>query len=92
MHTNLIQTSCLVLGREIPLSASDSTLGKPLHRDTLLEKAHQEPGKKDVKVKGLKKSLISIKLMDEIPSGDRWSLTSIRSERRNWRVKCLNPE
>ena len=38
MHTNLIHTSCLVLGREIPLFASDSTLGKPPHRDTLLEK------------------------------------------------------
>jgi hypothetical protein len=38
MHTDLIQTSRLVLGREIPLSASDSTLGKPPHRDTLLEK------------------------------------------------------
>jgi hypothetical protein len=38
MHTDLIQTSCLVLGRKIPLSASDSTLGEPPHRDTLLEK------------------------------------------------------
>jgi hypothetical protein len=37
MHTDLIQTSCLVLGREIPLSASDSTLGKPPNRDTILE-------------------------------------------------------
>jgi hypothetical protein len=80
MHTDLIQTSCLVLGREIPLSASDSTLGKPPHRDTLLEKAHQEFGKKDVKAQGLKKYLISIELMDEIPSGDRWSLMTIRSE------------
>jgi hypothetical protein len=35
--TDLIQTSRLVLGREIPLSALDSTLGKPPHRDTLLE-------------------------------------------------------
>ena len=37
MHTDLIKTSHLVLEREIPLSASDSTLGKPPHRDTLLE-------------------------------------------------------
>ena len=37
MQTDLIQTSCLVLGREIPLSTLDSTLGKPPHRDTLLE-------------------------------------------------------
>jgi hypothetical protein len=37
MHTNLIQTSHLVLERDIPLFASDSTLGKPPHRDTLLE-------------------------------------------------------
>jgi hypothetical protein len=39
MCTDLIQTSRLVLGREIPLSASNSTLGKPPHRDTLLEKS-----------------------------------------------------
>jgi hypothetical protein len=39
MHIDLIKTSRLVLGREIPLSASDSTLGKPPHRDTLLEKS-----------------------------------------------------
>jgi hypothetical protein len=38
MRTDLIQTSRLVLGRTIPLSASDSTLGEPPHRDTLLEK------------------------------------------------------
>ena len=38
MQTDLIQTSRLVLWREIPLSALDSTLGKPPHRDTLLEK------------------------------------------------------
>jgi hypothetical protein len=37
MHTDLIQTSRLVFGIEIPLSALDSTLGKPPHRDTLLE-------------------------------------------------------
>jgi hypothetical protein len=37
MHTYLIQTSRLVLEREIPLSTSYSTLGKPPHRDTLLE-------------------------------------------------------
>ena len=37
MRTDLIQTSRLVLEREIPLFASDSTLGKPPHRDTLLE-------------------------------------------------------
>jgi hypothetical protein len=37
MHTDLIQNSHLVLKREIPLSALDSTLGKPPHRDTLLE-------------------------------------------------------
>jgi hypothetical protein len=37
MHTDLIQNSRLILEREIPLSASDSTLGKPPHRDTLLE-------------------------------------------------------
>jgi hypothetical protein len=38
MRTDLIQTSRLVLEREIPLSVSDSTLGKPPHRDTLLKK------------------------------------------------------
>jgi hypothetical protein len=37
MQTDLIQTSCLILGREILLSDLDSTLGKPPHRDTLLE-------------------------------------------------------
>jgi hypothetical protein len=37
MRTDLIQTSHLVLGRTIPLSTSDSTLGEPPHRDTLLE-------------------------------------------------------
>jgi hypothetical protein len=37
MHTDLIQTSRLVLEREIPLFSSDSTLGKPPYRDTLLE-------------------------------------------------------
>jgi hypothetical protein len=37
MQTNLIQTSRLVLGREILLSDLDSTLGEPPHRDTLLE-------------------------------------------------------
>ena len=39
MRTDLIQTSRLVLGRVIPLSASDSSLGKTPHRDTLLEKS-----------------------------------------------------
>jgi hypothetical protein len=38
MHVDLIWTSCLVLEREIPLIALDSTLGKPPHRDTLLKK------------------------------------------------------
>jgi hypothetical protein len=37
MHNDLIKTSHLVLEREIPLFASDSTLGKLSHRDTLLE-------------------------------------------------------
>jgi hypothetical protein len=37
MHADLIQTSRLVLRREIPLSSLDSTLGKPPHRDTLFE-------------------------------------------------------
>jgi hypothetical protein len=54
MHTDLIQTSRLILGREIPLSASDSTLGKPPHRDTLL-KIPSRIWKKDVKAQGLKK-------------------------------------
>ena len=49
MRIDLTQNSGLVLRRAIPLSASDSTLGKPPHRDTLLEKAHQELGKNDVK-------------------------------------------
>jgi hypothetical protein len=89
MHTDLIQTSCLVLGREIPLSTSDSTLGKPPHRDTLIEKAHQEPGKKDVKVQGLKKSLIIIESMDKIPSGDRWSLTTVKSEEETRGLSAL---
>jgi hypothetical protein len=79
MHTYLIQTSCLVLGRVIPLSASDSTLGKLPHRNTLL-KCPPRTWRKDVKAQGLKKSLISIESMEEIPSGDRWSLTTIRSE------------
>jgi hypothetical protein len=34
--------------------------------------------KKDVKAQGLKKSLISIESMDEIPSGDWWSLMTVR--------------
>jgi hypothetical protein len=37
MRIDLIQTSHLVLGREIPLSSLDSTLGKPPHRVTLFE-------------------------------------------------------
>jgi hypothetical protein len=37
MLTNLIQTACLIHGRKVPIYASDSTLGKPPHRDTLLE-------------------------------------------------------
>jgi hypothetical protein len=79
MRTDLIQTSRLVLGRAIPLSASDSTLGKLPHRDTLLKRPSRT-WRKDVKAQGLKKSLISIESMDEIPSGDRWSLTTVRSE------------
>jgi hypothetical protein len=35
---------------------------------------------KDVKEQGLKKSLISIESMDEIPLRDRWSLTTVISE------------
>jgi hypothetical protein len=37
MRADLIQTSCLVLGRTTPLPALDSTLGEPPHRDNLLE-------------------------------------------------------
>jgi hypothetical protein len=37
MRTDLIQTSRLVLGWTIPLSASDSTLSESPHRDTFLE-------------------------------------------------------
>ena len=37
MLTDLIQTACLIRGRKVPLYASDSTLGKLSHRDTLLE-------------------------------------------------------
>ena len=77
MRTDLIQTSRLVLGRAIPLSALDSTLGKLPHRDTLL-KCPSRTWRKDMKVKGLKKSLISIESMDEIPSGDRWSPMTVR--------------
>jgi hypothetical protein len=36
--------------------------------------------KEDVKAQGLKKSLIIIKSMDEIPLGDLWSLTTVRSK------------
>jgi hypothetical protein len=79
MHTDLIQTSRLVLRRVIPLSTSDSTLGKLPHRDTLLKRPSRT-WRKDVKAQGLKKSLISIELMDEIPSGDHWSLTTVISE------------
>jgi hypothetical protein len=79
MHIDLIQTSRLVLGRVIPLSASDSTLGKLPHRDTLL-KIPSRTWRKDVKVKGLKKYLISIESTDEIALGDRWSLTTVRLE------------
>jgi hypothetical protein len=51
MHTDLIQTSRLVLEREIPLSASDNTLGKPPHRDTLLENPikNLERGREDTR-------------------------------------------
>jgi hypothetical protein len=38
MLADLIQTACLIRGRKVPVYASDSTLGKPPHRDTLLEK------------------------------------------------------
>ena len=88
MHTDLIQTSRLVLRREIPLSALDSTLGKPPHRDTLLENPIKSL-EGDVKEQGLKKSLISIELTDEIPSGDRWSLTSVRSEEETGVLSAL---
>jgi hypothetical protein len=37
MLTDLIHTSCLVLGWTIPLSALDSTLSESPHRDTFLE-------------------------------------------------------
>jgi hypothetical protein len=51
MHVDLIQTSRLVLGREIPLSSLGSTLGKPPHRDTLLEKSikNLEGGREDAR-------------------------------------------
>jgi hypothetical protein len=34
--------------------------------------------KEDMRVQGPKKSLIGIELMDEIPSGDLWSLMTVR--------------
>jgi hypothetical protein len=51
MQTDLIQTSRLVLGREILLSTLDSTLGKPPHRDTLLENIikNLEGGREDAR-------------------------------------------
>jgi hypothetical protein len=81
MCTDLIQTSCLVLERATPLSASDSTLGKPSHRDTLL-KIPSRTWKEDVRAQGPKKSLIDIESTDEIPLGNLWSLMTVRFVKR----------
>jgi hypothetical protein len=81
MHTDLIQTSCLVLGRATPLFSLDSTLGKTSHRDTLLKRPSRT-WKEDVRAQGPKKSLIDIESMDEIPSGNIWSLMTVRFGKR----------
>jgi hypothetical protein len=53
MHTDQIQTACLIHGTKAPSFASDSTLGKNLPIEIPSLKIPSRTGKENVKVQGL---------------------------------------
>jgi hypothetical protein len=106
MHTDLIHTACLIRGRKVPLSASNSTLGKNLPIEIPSLKSPSRTKKENVKVQSLsdpaRGGTILLKTQDgnirmkyRIDGQDpveRSMVTHDRqNERRRWSVKCLNP-
>jgi hypothetical protein len=107
MHTDLIQTACLIRGRKVPLSASDSTLGKNLPIEIPSLKSPSRTGKENVKAQGLSNPARggtillktrdgSIRMKYRIDGRDPVGRSVVTHDRqigrRRWSVKCLNPE
>jgi hypothetical protein len=107
MHTNLIQTACLIRWIKVPLSATDSTLGKNLPIEIPSLKSPSRIGKENVKAQGLSNPARggtillktrdgSIRMKYRIDKLDPIGISVVTHDRqigrRRWSVKCLNPE